>query len=158
MLNPAPSAELSDRHLSHLTYISPNEHEAADLAGYPVITEDDCKKAIGILRGRGVKNVLITRGDEGAVFGSGQGVKFSPCVKAEKVVDPTAAGDSFVGAFCTATCAGLEAEEAMVFANHAASLTVSRMGAQPSLPSLDEVFDYMVSKGMDTARFAAVKG
>lgn len=158
MLNPAPSAALTDRHLSQLSYISPNEHEAADLAGFPVITEDDCKKAIGILRERGVKNVLITRGSEGAVFGNGQKTLFSPCVKADRVVDPTAAGDSFVGAFCTATCAGLGAEDAMVFANHAASLTVTRMGAQPSLPTLDEVFDYMALKGTDSSRFAALRG
>ena len=157
MLNSAPSAPLSAQLLSHLTYISPNEHEAADLVGFPVVTAADCEKAIGILIGRGVKHVLITRGSEGAAFGSDEGVVFSPCVKADKVVDPTAAGDSFVGAFCTATCAGLRPKDALAFANHTASITVSRMGAQPSLPSIDEVLVYMSSKGVDTARFANLK-
>ena len=157
MLNSAPSAPLSAELLSHLTYISPNEHEAADLVGFPVVTAADCEKAIGILIGRGVKHVLITRGSEGAAFGSDEGVMFSPCVKADKVVDPTAAGDSFVGAFCTATCAGLRPKDALAFANYTASITVSRMGAQPSLPSIDEVLVYMSSKGVDTARFANLK-
>lgn len=157
MLNPAPSAALNAEFLTHLNYLSPNEHEASDMVGFPVVSEADCEKAIGILRNRGVGKVLITRGSEGAVLGGAQGLQFSPCVKAEKVVDPTAAGDSFVAAFCTAVSAGVKESDALVFANHTASITVSRMGAQPSLPSLDEVFDSMKLKGLDTACFAALK-
>ena len=71
----------------------------------------------------------------------------SPCVKLPQVKDPTAAGDSFVAAFCTAVCAGLDAREALVFANHTAALTVSRMGAQPSLPRIGEVLELMHSRG-----------
>lgn len=158
MLNPAPSAPLAQEYLARLSYISPNEHEAADLLGFPIVSEADCEKGIGLLRERGVGHVMITRGSEGAAFGDENGLQFSPCVKADQVVDPTAAGDSFVAAFCTATCAGLESRDALIFANHTASITVSRMGAQPSLPSLDEVLDYMRSKGVDTARFAVLKG
>ena len=55
------------------------------------------------------------------------------------VKDPTAAGDSFVAAFCTAVTAGLPQPQALAFASHAAAITVSRMGAQPSLPTLEEV-------------------
>ena len=149
MLNSAPSAPLSDELLSHLTYISPNEHEAADMVGFAVSDEDSCVRAVEALRRKGVKNVLITRGSEGAAFGDENGVQFSACVKCEKVVDPTAAGDSFVGAFCTAICAGLKPAEAMVFANHTASITVSRMGAQPSLPTLEMVLDLMKQNHVD---------
>lgn len=157
MLNPAPTAAISDEHLANLTYISPNEHEGADLVGFSIVTEEDCRRAIEALLRRGVKNVMITRGSEGAVLGNAEGLTFSPCVKVEHVADPTAAGDSFVAAFCTATCVGIKHQDAMLFAAHAASITVSRMGAQPSLPSLAEVFDYMQLKGVDMARFAALK-
>ena len=58
------------------------------------------------------------------------------CACSDKAVDPTAAGDSFVGAFCFATCSGMEIEDALCFANHTAALTVSKMGAMPSLPTL----------------------
>ena len=153
MLNSAPSAPLSDELLSHLTYISPNEHEAADMVGFAVSDEDSCIRAVEVLRGKGVKNVLITRGSEGAAFGDGNGVQFSACVKCEQVVDPTAAGDSFVGAFCTAICAGLQPTEAMVFANHTASITVSRMGAQPSLPTLEMVLDLMKKNHVDVSNY-----
>lgn len=63
----------------------------------------------------------------------------SPSVPGVKAIDPTAAGDSFVGAFCVAVCSGLSSEDALRFANHTAALTVSRLGAMPSLPTLAEV-------------------
>jgi ribokinase len=64
-----------------------------------------------------------------------------------EVKDPTAAGDSFVGAFTTAVCVGLNHSQALDFANYTATLTVSRMGAQPSLPELDEVIQLMKEQG-----------
>ena len=66
-----------------------------------------------------------------------------PCVKRLKAVDPTAAGDSFIGAFAAAICRGEGIREAMRFANAAAAITVSRMGAQPSLPCLSETKELM---------------
>ena len=63
----------------------------------------------------------------------------SPSAENVKAIDPTAAGDSFVGAFCVAVCSGLSSEDALRFANHTAALTVSRLGAMPSLPTLAEV-------------------
>ncbi|NMD38908.1 MAG: ribokinase [Christensenellaceae bacterium] len=149
MLNPAPSAPLSDKFLSHLTYISPNEHEAADIVGFPVTDDESCLKALKALHDKGVKKVLITRGSDGAVYSDENGIIFSSSVKCEKVLDPTAAGDSFIGAFCTATCYGLTAEDALKFANHTASITVSRLGAQPSLPTVAEVLDFMKSKNVE---------
>ena len=70
---------------------------------------------------------------------SGDEFLFSPSVKNVRSVDPTAAGDSFVSAFCTALCFGLDMKSAMVFANHTAAITVSKMGAMPSLPSYEDV-------------------
>lgn len=147
MLNTAPSAPTGTSLLSHVAYISPNEHEAEDLTGIPVKTVEDAKRAAVILLDRGVCNVLITRGSEGAVLVNRNETIVSPCVPCDHVADPTAAGDSFVGAFCTALCAGADHAAALRFANYTAHITVSRMGAQPSLPTLEEVQMLMRSRG-----------
>ena len=153
MLNPAPSADLSASFLSCLAYISPNEYEAGDLTNISVVDEDSARKAASVLLDLGVANVLITRGESGAVLAADERFIVSPCIKSKNVADPTAAGDSFVGAFCTATCLGIAPEEALLFANCAGSITVSKMGAQPSLPMLDEVLALMKRLGHVTSRF-----
>lgn len=149
MLNSAPSAPLSEKLLSCLTYISPNEHEAADLTGIQIrkqgksVNEDDVRAAVASLLSKGVQNVIITLGSAGAVVANAKEYILAHCVDVVEVKDPTAAGDSFVGAFTTAVCAGLNHREALDFANYTAALTVSRMGAQPSLPKLAEVLELM---------------
>jgi len=149
MLNSAPSAPLSSEFLSHLEYISPNEHEAFDITGIEIKDEKSARSAIEVLLDKGVKNALITLGSRGSVFGNRDTFVASPCVDYGKVVDPTAAGDSFVAAFCTAVCLKANYHDALVFASHAAGITVSRMGAQPSLPTIDEVLNFMNSNGYD---------
>ena len=141
MLNPAPSAALSDSFISNLTFISPNEHEVADLTGIQIrrgedgsVVLSDAKAAADALLARGVKNVIITLGGSGAVFASASEFIFEPAETSVELLDPTAAGDSFVGSFCTAYCRGMSVREAMVFGNCAAAITVSGKGAQPSLP------------------------
>ena len=157
MLNSAPSAPLSDALLSHLTYISPNEYEAADLTGITIrdqsgaLNEENLKAAVVALHNKGVKKVIITLGDNGAVVSDAAAgtFVFKPCVPDVAVTDPTAAGDSFVGAFCAGVCAGLIDEQALLFANNTAAITVSRMGAMPSLPVLNEVLTAMQTRGFD---------
>lgn len=145
MLNSAPSAPLAESFLSRLTYISPNEHEAYDLTGIRIETGengadlDTVRRAGEALLGRGVRNVIITLGSNGVAFLNRGHFLYRPCVDVVKVVDPTAAGDSFVGAFCYAKCAGMKDEEALDFANFTATLTVSKPGAQRSLPLYGEV-------------------
>lgn len=152
MLNSAPSAPLSDELLSHLTYISPNEHEAKDITGVEITYDGDevnmesVKKACTALREKGVKNALITLGGSGAALLNDDGFFHSPCCKGLDVKDPTAAGDSFVGAFCTAVCCDLKMDEVLYFANHVAALTVCEFGAMPSLPTLKQVEDFMASR------------
>ncbi len=149
MLNSAPSAPLKPELLSCLTYISPNEHEAADLTGVTIrkqgkeVNMEDVKASVESLMKKGVKNVIITLGSSGAVVANEEEIVIRPCVDVVEVKDPTAAGDSFIGAFTTALCAGLNHTQALEFANYTATLTVSRMGAQPSLPTLDEVLALM---------------
>lgn len=145
MLNPAPSAPLPKELLACLTYISPNEHEAADLTGICLtdsngrLNGNNIRQALHILHEMGVPNVLITLGSQGAVLSTQHGQIAVPCVPNVNAIDPTAAGDSFVSAFCVAAAAGFAQEDALKFATHTAALTVSAMGAQPSLPYLDQV-------------------
>lgn len=153
MLNPAPSAEIPTELISCLTYISPNEHETYDLVGFEPNDADSRDKAVEKLREMGVENVLITLGKNGCIFCDGESYIHSNSVDCGKVVDPTAAGDSFIGAFCTATAAGIPINEALQFANCTAGITVSRMGAQTSLPTIDEVMDLMDKRGIDNESF-----
>ncbi len=166
MLNSAPSAPLSDKILSCLAYISPNEHEAADLTGIKIrkegkkVNEDDVRAAVNELLNKGVKNVIITLGSAGAVVANEKEFCLTPCVDVVEVKDPTAAGDSFVGAFTTAVCAGLSHSQALDLANYTATLTVSRMGAQPSLPKIEEVVQLMKEQnysGFDFAKLDCLK-
>jgi ribokinase len=157
MLNSAPSAPLGKELLSHLTYISPNEHEAADITGITPDSEENIRKMVYSLNDMGVDNALITLGSKGAAFGNRDVFLTSPCIDSGKPVDPTAAGDSFIGAFCTAVCLGVDYENALQFANCTAGITVSRMGAQPSLPSIDEVLRVMKEHNFETEKFDVLR-
>lgn len=157
MLNPAPSAAVPGDIAACLTYISPNEHEAEDITGIVPEGEEGISRTIAALREMGVANTLITLGQNGCAFSDGTHVITSPSFRCEKVVDPTAAGDSFIGAFCTAVAAGIGLEDALRFANCTASITVSKMGAQTSLPVLDEVLALLTARGFDTAPYEVLK-
>ena len=145
MLNPAPAAPLPPALLACVTYLSPNEFEAALLAGLPLrvdengVQEDDLRQVTAVLRDRGVDKVIVTLGSNGSVLCDGLGIQKVPCVRMPEVKDPTAAGDSFVAAFCTGVTAGLPEREALAFASHTAAITVSGMGAMPSLPVIGQV-------------------
>ncbi|MEN6471731.1 MAG: ribokinase [Clostridiaceae bacterium] len=154
MLNPAPSDSLSDKLLARLTYISPNEHEAEALTGINIRHNDGqadmerTRAAAEMLRNKGVPNVLITLGDAGAALLNNDGFFYQPCADNVTAVDPTAAGDSFVSAFCVGACYGWNAAETLHFATHTAALTVSAMGAMPSLPRRHEVEQFMRQRGL----------
>lgn len=146
MLNPAPAAPLPEELLKRLTYLSPNEHEAAAMTGQtletgdPSALEKSVRAAARHFQEKGVKHVIITLGEAGAAMIDEAGRFFhAPAVENIRAVDPTAAGDSFIGAFCTAVCMGMAPEDALLFANSAAAVTVSKMGAQPSLPTRKEL-------------------
>ena len=98
-----------------------------------------CKSKKATLRQLLYIAIPITIGSAGAALVEDGRFVLSPSVPGVKAIDPTAAGDSFVGAFCVAVCSGLSSEDALRFANHTAALTVSRLGAMPSLPTLAEV-------------------
>ena len=145
MLNPAPATDLDDRLLALVTYLTPNEQEAAAETHLPLrmdqqgIQRDDLKQIAAALWAKGVENVIITLGGSGSAVVGADSIEYIPCVKMDHVADPTAAGDSFVGALCVGLTVGLDQKQALAFANHTAAITVSRMGAMPSLPTLEEV-------------------
>lgn len=146
MMNCAPMAPMPEELLKNVTYISPNEHEAHILTGIEVTDMDSAKAAMEKIHSLGVKQALITLGSKGVVYSDGNEFLFSPAVEGLEVKDTTAAGDSFMGAFCTAIAEGSAVADALAFANHTAALTVCRMGAQPSLPMRDEVEKLMSVK------------
>lgn len=145
MLNPAPATDLDDRLLKLVTYLTPNEQEASVETGLPLrmdqrgIQRDDLKKIAAALWAKGVKNVIITLGGNGSAVVGSDGIRYIPYVHMDHVADPTAAGDSFVAALCVGLSIGLPQTEALAFASHTAAITVSRIGAMPALPTLEEV-------------------
>ena len=149
MLNPAPYSEIESSVLEKISYISPNEHESAEMTGIAITDLKTAEEAARAISAMGPKYVLITLGENGAVFFDGNEIIHCGCVKTE-AVDPTAAGDSFVGAFCTAVSAGMEVRNALTFASHAASITVSGYGAQPSIPDISRIAESIRKHCSDT--------
>ena len=144
MVNPAPAAPISDTLIRNAAFFSPNETELETLSGYGLdlqegIDLEKIRRAADVLFEKGLNRLLITLGDKGSVLLEKGDILTSECVKMPVVKDPTAAGDSFVAAFCIGLTAGLSRQQALEFASHTAAITVSRMGAMPSLPTVEEV-------------------
>lgn len=133
ILNPAPAQELSDLLLKRLYLITPNETEAEILTGIKVEDETSAFSAAKFLKEKGVKNVIITMGSKGAFFLTAHETGFIPAEKV-KAVDTTAAGDTFNGALVVALSEGKDMRNAIKFANRAAAIAVTIMGAQDSQP------------------------
>lgn len=166
MLNSAPYAPIPTELLNNITYISPNEYEASELSGIKIehngdkVNMKNLETVVEAIHIKGVKKVIVTLGDKGAILSCDGNITYRPGIHGFGVVDPTAAGDSFVGAFCTARCYGLNDTEALEFANYVASITVSGRGAQPSLPSLGKVLEHAHEKqhiGIDLSLLEAFK-
>lgn len=138
ILNPAPARQLSDDLLKCLFLITPNETEAEILTGIKVTDVKSAELAARHLQKTGVQNVIITMGGSGAFVLSGSISKMIPVVPV-KAVDTTAAGDVFNGALAVAISEGKNIEDAVVFANKAAGISVTRMGAQASAPYREEI-------------------
>jgi len=140
ILNPAPATgALPAAWLALVDYVVPNELEAAMLTGLPASTPDEAARAALALREAGAHNVLVTLGAQGvcALLDGAAPVHLpAPRVRA---VDTTAAGDTFIGALAARLATGAAALDAIAFALRAASISVTRAGAQPSIPTFAEV-------------------
>jgi ribokinase len=138
ILNPAPACQLPDDLLKNTWLITPNETEAEIISGVKISDISSAEKAADIIRKRGVKNVIITLGETGAYVKSDEFTGLIPGIKVTPV-DTTAAGDVFNGAVAVAISEGLGLKEAVIFANKAAAISVTRMGAQASVPYRNEI-------------------
>jgi ribokinase len=141
-LNPAPARPLPEETLARLDYLIPNESETALLTGVEVADLDSAKEAAERLREEGVGTVILTLGARGAFLVSAEESVHVPGYEVE-VVDTTAAGDAFVGGLAVALAQGQNLAEAVRYANVAGALAVTRLGAQPSLPTRQEVEEFM---------------
>lgn len=141
VLNPAPAPEhIPDEILQLVDYLTPNETELMHLCGTEGETIDEYTLAAKSLLAKGVGNVVVTVGSRGALIVNRSMEQVVPSVETN-VVDTTAAGDCFNAAMVVALLEGEKLLRAVQFANAAASISVSRVGAQTSLPTRKEVLD-----------------
>jgi ribokinase len=138
ILNPAPAQPLPDELLRKVSILTPNETEAELLTGIRVADDDSCGRAADILLRKGVETVIITLGSRGAFIASSDLRQHVPGFRV-KQVDTTAAGDAFNGALAVALAEGVPIFDAVRFANAAGAIAVTRLGAQPSAPSREEI-------------------
>ncbi|CAK7083427.1 MAG: Ribokinase [Parabacteroides sp.] len=138
ILNPAPAHPLSPSLLKHLYMITPNETEAEMISGIKITDEASAIEAAKVLVHMGVQNVIITLGSKGALAYCDKNVEMVPALKVE-AVDTTAAGDVFNGALTVALSEGRSLPEAVRFACKASAISVTRVGAQSSVPYRNEV-------------------
>jgi ribokinase len=145
VLNPAPARIVPSELLPLIDIVAPNETEAAALAG----TSDPLTAAHRLLA-RGARAVLVTLGGEGALYCSGDHAWHCPAA-AVPAIDTTAAGDAYIGALAAAAAEGRGVPDSLGFAAAAAGLAVTRLGAQPSLGTRQEVADFTARYGTPRA-------
>lgn len=140
VLNPAPFPKepLPEELLRNVDIIIPNETEAAQMTGIQVVDDASAYAAIRKMQELGVGTAIITVGSRGAYILDGDELILEPAFSVQ-AVDTTAAGDTFCGALCVALSKGSDMAEAIRFANKAASISVTRRGAQPSVPYAEEM-------------------
>lgn len=139
ILNPAPAiGPLPADWFAHIDYLTPNESEAEALTGVAVTDQSSARLAGERLLQLGAGKVIITLGAQGALLVTAQGHQHFP-VPVVQPLDTTAAGDTFIGGFAAGLVRGLEEGEAIAFGQRAAALSVTRAGAQPSIPYLAEL-------------------
>jgi len=142
ILNPAPAQALSDNILRNISILTPNESESELLTGIKVETEKDAAAAADALMAKGIETVIVTMGPKGAFVATAD---FKELVSgfSVKAVDATAAGDVFNGTLAVAIAEGKPLKKAVSFANAAAALSVTKLGAQPSAPTREEIDKFL---------------
>ena len=140
ILDPAPAQPLTGELLSQVDILTPNESEALALLGRVPqrVSLDDAKRLAVALLALGPKSVILKLGDRGCWYWNGQYSIHKPAFEV-KAIDSTAAGDTFNGALAVSLAQSADMSKALVFANAAAALSVTRAGAQASIPELAEI-------------------
>jgi ribokinase len=142
LLNPAPARFLSGEIIAATTIITPNEIEAETLTSIQVNGKESAERAARCLLQQGAGVVVITMGVKGALLVDAQGAEYLPPWPV-RAVDSTAAGDAFSGAMAVGLARGENTRQAARFASAVAALSVTRPGAQPSMPSQAEVDSFL---------------
>jgi len=142
ILNPAPAQALSDDILRHVSILTPNESESELLTGIKVETEKDAAAAADALMAKGIETVIVTMGPKGAFVATADSKELVGGFSV-KAVDATAAGDVFNGTLAVAIAEGKSLKKAVSFANAAAALSVTKLGAQPSAPTREEIDKFL---------------
>jgi ribokinase len=145
LLNPAPALELPDALLRNLYMITPNRKEAEMISGVQVTDIDSAKQAAKVIKDKGVQYVIVTLGADGAVVVDENMITHVTTYPVN-AIDTTAAGDVFNGALAVSIAEGKDVLAATVFACKAAALSVTKMGAQSSIPNRIEVDSFKTSR------------
>jgi len=145
ILDPAPAQKLSDEFLRMVDVLTPNETEAEILTGIKVTDEDSAMVAAKDLLQRGVKAVILTMGSKGYLLATKDEAQFVPSVKVD-AVDATAAGDAFTGSLGVGMAQSKTLKDAALFASYVAALSVTKMGAQSSMPDAEQVENFIKQK------------
>ena len=144
ILNPAPAAILPDLVYGLSDYFTPNETEAAMLAGIPVETVDQAEAAAKIFLSRGVKTAVITLGELGVYVRNSEISQHIPAFDmGDKVLETTGAGDAFNGGFAHALADGMSLIEAIRFGSATAAISVTRLGTAPAMPFNNEIMELL---------------
>jgi ribokinase len=138
ILNPAPAMPLEHTMVQMVTILTPNKTEAGILSGIEITNNDSLEAAAAKLLSMGVKIVIITLGEKGSYLAADTERRFIPAFEV-KALDTTAAGDVFSGALAVALGERKGLEDAIRFASAAAAISVTRLGAQPSVPHKAEI-------------------
>lgn len=147
IFNPAPvRAQLSERDCKAIDILTPNETEAQELTGLSIKSVDQAFEAAKILHDRGVASVAITLGSQGVVYLDANQRIYQAAFQV-KAIDTTAAGDAFNGGLAAAISRGMEIKAALIFAVATASISVTRKGAQQSMPTDQEVRNFLADQG-----------
>ncbi|WP_376788990.1 ribokinase [Thermoflexus sp.] len=142
ILNPAPVTPLPEEIYPWCTWLTPNEVEAEGLVGFSLDDTRAIEEAARILVGKGCAHVVITLGERGCVYADRHEVRWVSSYRVP-VVDTVAAGDAFNGALAAALWEGRSVAEALRWANAAGALSVTRYGAQPSMPYREELLAFL---------------
>lgn len=149
MLDPAPARELSGTLLQRVSWITPNETETHELVKGDIEYDQNSFEAADCLLARGVHNVLLKLGRRGCVIASRNRTKEHVPAFSVEAVDTTAAGDAFNAGFGVGLMRGYPLRDSAIFASAVAAISVTRAGAQPSMPSAQEVQRFLEQRGED---------
>jgi ribokinase len=144
VLNLAPAKPIEDKYLEKLSILVVNEVEAEFLTGKKVMTSNDIEAAAASLLKKGIETVIITLGEEGSYIASGNYREKIDAFRV-KALDTTAAGDIYCGSLCVALTEGKSLPDAVRFAGAASAISVTRLGAQPSAPTRQEIVSFLSS-------------